>query len=298
MSFSISFVDFWQGHNPYNNILTNTLRYYVSDNITIAEDPVDADIVFVTIYGSAHLEFIQKYRHKCILWLGENKRPNIYNCPFSISFDFHSYSNTNFRLPLWYSEIDWFNTGLGVISIDDVLSQLVLPLKLSPSDLSDHNFCITIFNNPEGERLYLYHLLNSYRPVTGYGRPFNNWFPTYEDYKDKLTAMSGYLFNLCPENSYYPGYYTEKCIHAKLAHTCPIYKADSHVITDFRPSSFLNLYEFRDADSLLNRVQYLDSNREALADIISEPLLHFMPSLDEFGSFIKSAVYKLLASKT
>ena len=119
--------------------------------------------------------------------------------------------------------------------------------------------------------VHLYELLNSYKPVIGYGRPFNNWFPTYEDYKSKLTNMSGYLFNLCPENSYQPGYYTEKCIHSKLAQTCPIYKADSHVITDFRPSSFLNLYDYKHAEDLLDYVRYLDQNRTLLVDIMNEP---------------------------
>ena len=296
MSFSVSFVDFWEGHDPHNNILINVLRYFLDDNIIFVEDPAVADIVFVTIYGNTHLDFIAKYRHKSILWLGENKRPNTYNCPFSISFDYHSYSNTNFRLPLWFSEIDWFDTGLGVVSRDDVTNRLVLPNSLTESDIADYSFCITIFNNPEGERIHLYHLLNSYKSVTGYGRPFNNWFPTYQDYKSKLNAMSGYLFNLCPENSYQPGYYTEKCIHSKLANACPIYKADSHVISDFRPSSFVNLYDFRDASDLLDYIKHLDQNRKELVDIMNQPLLHSMPSLDEFGHFLRFAVYKMLSS--
>ena len=146
--------------------------------------------------------------------------------------------------------IDWFNTGLGVVSIDDVYNRLVLPGSTCESDLKNHKFCVTVFNNPEGERVYLYQLLNNYKSVTGFGRPFNNWFPTFEDYKSKIKAISGYHFNLCPENSYQPGYYTEKCIHAKLANTCPIYKADSCVISDFRPSSFLNLFDFFSASDL------------------------------------------------
>ena len=141
-----------------------------------------------------------------------------------------------------------------IISIDDVHRRLVLPDTLSESDISEHQFCITIFNNPEGERIHLYELLNSYKPVIGYGRPFNNWFPTYEDYKSKLKTMSGYLFNLCPENSYQPGYYTEKCIHSKLARTCPIYKADSSLLT-LEPI-FLNLYDYRIAEDLLEHVNF------------------------------------------
>ena len=96
MTFSVSFVDFWQGHDPTNNILVNCLRHYVDNNLLVVDNPDFADIVFVTIYGNSHTDFIKKNRHKCILWLGENKRPNLYNCPYSISFDYHSYSNSNF----------------------------------------------------------------------------------------------------------------------------------------------------------------------------------------------------------
>ena len=141
-------------------------------------------------------------------------------------------------------EIDWYDTGLGVVAKSEVNARLVEASNLTLGDLEDRDFCITIFNNPEGERILLYQLLNSYKPIKGYGRPFGNWFATNESYREKITKLTNFRFNLCLENSYHPGYYTEKCFHAKLAQVCPIYKADPYVSTDFNPKSFVNLYNF------------------------------------------------------
>ena len=90
-------------------------------------------------------------------------RPNTLHDGFSISFDYHSYGGKNLRLPLWMSEIDWYSTGLGVISKDKVKEVLCETHINKPFDIKDRSFCITIFNNPEGMRLELLRLLNGLR---------------------------------------------------------------------------------------------------------------------------------------
>ena len=291
---SLSFTDFWQGHDPLNNILTNAVRYVFNCDIHITT-PERADICFVTIYGNSYKKVLSKYAKKSILWLGENVRPNTLFDGFSISFDFHSYSNKNFRLPLWLSEIDWFGTGLGVIHINDVHSRLVKP----STDLfsrSQKEFCITVFNNPEGTRLDLFKILNSIQPVTGYGRPFGNWFPTYENYRDKLSKLGNYIFNLCPENSLYPGYYTEKCFHAKVAGCIPIYFADTYVKYDFNPHSFVNAYDFISNDQFREYILCLLESDSQMSSLYSQPLLHQQPCLDPFYHFIRFSVSSIIAS--
>ena len=292
----VSFTDFWEGHDPLNNLLTNAIKDYLDSEVVIV-DPKDADICFVTIYGRSHMSILSEFTNKSILWLGENKRPNTYPCRFSISFDFPSYSGKNLRFPLWLSEIDWYDTGLGVISKDECVQRLVHPGTFSEEDISDREFCITIFNNPEGTRIEALRILNTVSPVTGFGRPFGNWFPTYETYRDKLDKMSNYLFNLCPENSLHPGYYTEKCIHAKIAGCIPVYMADPYVREDFNTDSFINLYCYHDLSNLHNRITSIFQNKRLAVDILNAPLLHSSPNLDKLGFFLKYAISSIISGR-
>ena len=296
MTIQVHFCDFPTGFDPNNNLLINSLRYIINIESIIVDNPEDADIIFVTVYGRNHHEVINKYGSRCILWLGENIRPNKYDCRFSLSLDYHSYHGKNLRLPLWYFEIDWYDTGLGVVAKSEVNARLVEASNLTLGDLEDRDFCITIFNNPEGERILLYQLLNSYKPIKGYGRPFGNWFATNESYREKITKLTNFRFNLCLENSYHPGYYTEKCFHAKLAQVCPIYKADPYVSTDFNPKSFVNLYNFETAEECCNSIIELENNPQLILDIIHRPLLPHMPSLDKFYDFLRFSVFKILSS--
>lgn len=293
MRLRVSFTDFWQGHDPKNNIISNCIRDIFNDEIDIT-DPAEADVVFVTVYGNSHRSILEEHHKKSILWLGENLRPNTYNCRYSISFDFNSYGGRNFRLPLWMSEIDWYDTGLGVISMRSLPSVLLEPGDYSLDDIEKREFCITVFNNPEGTRLETLRVLNQFGKVTGYGRPFGNWFPTYESYKAKLELMGKYLFNLCPENSYYPGYYTEKCIHAKIAGCIPIYMADRYVRFDFRPTSFINVDDYQFDGSFQIYFEHLVNDKIAIQSILNQPLLYRLPTLDPFREFLYSTINKIL----
>jgi len=296
MTILISFTDFWEGHDPLNNILINILRDSCFSSVDVVDNPCDADLCFVTIYGSSHKEVINKFRHKTILWLGENVRPNLYGCRFSISFDFDSYGGTNFRLPLWFSEIDWFGTGLGVIGLEDLRPRLVSPGSYSRQDIVNRDFCITIFNNPEGTRLELLRRLNLFNSVTGYGRPFGNWFPTNATYRSKLSKMGTFLFNLCLENSYYPGYYTEKCFHAKVAGVIPIYMADKYVVKDFRPASFINVNDYLSLGDCCDVVYELSHDFDKALAILNQPLLHRVPDLSEISDFLLKSCSTILSN--
>lgn len=285
----ISFTDFWQGFNEENNIITNILRDIFETEIVITR-PRKADICFITIYGPNHKKIIKRFPEKCFLFLGENVRPNSYDVKYSLSCDFNDYQKSNIRLPLWYLEIDWFNTNLGTIKVDEIEKKLINPGNLTPDILSKRKDCITIFNNQEGTRMDMYKKLINIMEVESYGKPFNNWFPTYSDYRSKIKKMGNYKFNFCPENSLYPGYYTEKCFHAKLAGCVPIYFAEPHVQKDFRKESFINMYDFLDFNLLEKHLKEIKDDYSYLAKLINEPLLKEMPCLDEIKNFLCKTV--------
>ncbi len=289
----ISFTDFWDGFDVNNNIITNMLKEIFQNKVEITR-PRRADICFVTIYGRNHLKILKKFPEKCFLFLGENVRPNIYKANYSFSGDFYSYGGKNMRLPLWYLEIDWYETNLGTIKVREIEKKLLSYGKTTPDNLSKRRDCVAIFNNEEGTRMEVFRKLKNIMNVDGYGRPFKNWFPTYADYKSKLNKMSNYKFNFCPENSLYPGYYTEKCFHAKLADTIPIYFADKYVTEDFRKEAFINIYDYLSLDDLQSHLKEILNNYDHLANIINQPLLHKMPDLEKIKEFLNKAVSNLI----
>lgn len=296
MKILISYVDFWPEHDWRNNIISNLIKDVFDCEIEPAS-PEEADIIVATIYGRKHLEIINNFKKKTILWLGENVRPNKYDVHYSLTTDFSKYSGINCRFPLWMWEIDWYNTGLGVISVEEMQKRLVDEGQYKLEEVINRKFCITIFNNPEGTRMEMLKMLNKIERVEGYGRPFNNWFTNNGTYREKLEKMKEYNFNLCLENSLYPGYYTEKCIHAKIAGMIPIYWADNNVKRDFRPSSFINLNDFKSIDECIDNVRRINENKEEMLKMINEPLFRKAPNLDEIRNSIKMIVSSILAGK-
>ena len=143
--------------------------------------------------------------------------------------------------------------------------------------------------------MQLFSEINKKNKVDAYGRPFGNWFPTYETYEAKMNKLKGYMFNFCPENSFFPGYYTEKCFHAKVAETIPIYMADSHVKSDFRPQSFLNAYNYKSTSEFAREIDAIYDNLDYAAEILNEPLLYRVPSLDSTKRFLFYAINKILS---
>jgi hypothetical protein len=292
----IAYTDFPPGFDPENNLFFHILSSIYAD-IRIVDSCDVADLIFVTIYGNNHPNVLKAYGQKCILWLGENHRPTHRGARFSISTDVYDYGGYNYRLPLWYCEIDWHGTGLGVVSPEEAYYLLVAPTRITLLEAQSKKFCIAIFNNPEPTRLAMLEALQGIEQVSCYGRPFGNWFPTDFSYRAKLEKMSEFAFNLCPENSYYPGYYTEKVVHAKLAKAIPLYMADPGLSRDFIPDSIINIYDYDSFELFARNVQSLYDDKEKLAEALSTPLLRTMPSITGLCKWIFQASETIMASR-
>ena len=107
------------------------------------------------------------------------------------------------------------------------------PRKLDMQEKKE--FCALIANNPEGLRINLYNSISDYKQVHGFGNMFRN--PLRQS---KFDILPEYKFCLCPENSIYDGYVTEKLIDAYAGLTVPIYNGDLSVDDDFNTWAFFN----------------------------------------------------------
>jgi hypothetical protein len=226
------------------------------------------------------------------MYIGENVRPNYMGYNHSLSFDHDTYGGRNFRLPLWWSRLAWdgftqkprkqnsHNHGYeDLISIDSLTNGRTLDLSQKTK------FCAMIAGNPEGLRVNLYNSLNKYKPVDGYGLMFGNSLR-----QSKFDILPEYKFCLCPENSVYDGYITEKLIDAYAGGTVPIYSGDSSVAEDFNYNAFLNYQEIRNMEQFVEHVSFFDRNTEAYRSVYERPLLDEAPSLDGAIAFVRNIV--------
>lgn len=283
----IAYTDFWLDFQEQNNFFIDLFRdIYGSVEVS---SPDSADILFFGPYGDQHKNYQQKDLIK-IFYTGENERPNFNDCDYSLTFDFDDYEDRNVRLPLWFLQLDWYDKK-GYVN-----PEFVLPLdKIEENEYISHEkegFCVLVNNNLFNNRVDCVNLLNKYKAVHCYGKPFGNWF--YGESR-KYEIFSHYKFSICFENSFAPngGYYTEKLIHAKCSGTLPLYYADPKVSEDFNTKSFLNLNDYDSMQDLVDHVIEIDQNEDLYNEIISQPLFNKTPNkdnLEELKQKIKNLI--------
>jgi hypothetical protein len=268
----IAFTDFWQypkPFNPNNNFLIHLIRSVKDDVELVSADK--ADVIIYSIFGNDH----KKYNCKKIFFTGENIRPNFEECDFSISFDFDKYDERNIRIPLWYWYIDWF--GVGSYDNPDYLIPVKYLYESNEFSKKEKNrFCSAVYSNPVSIRTEFVNRLNQYKKVDCFGK-VSGFYNLLDGEKYKLDIISNYKFNICFENSAYPGYYTEKLLQAKIAGCVPIYYSDENVQNDFNKNCFLS---YNNIDELIEKIVDLDRNNLIYNEIKNQPLFLKEVNLD------------------
>jgi hypothetical protein len=216
-----------------------------------------------------------------IFFTGENERPWNYKCHYSISFDHHEFDGKNYRLPL-YVIYDYDNHFRDVPNTDTD--------NRSPSDLLELNkkeFCSFVVKNGACEmRNKWFHKLSEYRKVTSAGPLFNNIgyvLPRGDgSVEAKLKFLNSYKFNLCFENSSYPGYVTEKLYEALCAKTIPIYWGSSTVEVDFNTKAFLNWHDYGNDEDFLKAIKEIDEDPYLYEEMYLQPMFSDYQKVNKF----------------
>lgn len=278
----ICFSDFWSPFDPNNNFFVNILKESF-ENIQVV-NPEDADIMFFSVFG---IENTLYKNCKKIFFTGENQRPNLNRCDYSLTFDFDDYGGKNFRLPLWYLYIDWFNVKT-YESPQWLIPESYLYGENEFTKKPKNKFCSIVFGKMVESRLKAIQKISEYKKVDIFGKANQDYvLPDGEKYK--LNLISDYKFSLCYENSITPGYHTEKLLHGKIAGNVPIYYGDETVAVDFNSKCFINAVNMSD-EELNETIKQIDSNEKIYKDINSEPL--FEKNID-LEPIVKN-LYKIL----
>jgi hypothetical protein len=279
---NLSFLDFWNDFSQENNFLTHLLKM-VKNNVNIVE-PSKADTIIFSCFGNEN----KKYNHcKKVFFTGENIRPNLSDCDFSISFDFNDYGGKNIRIPLWYFYIDWFNVkSYGnpqyLIPVDYLYGENEFTKK------SKDKFCCTVFSRPEQLRFSTMNQISTYNVVDGFGKVHGRSLPDGERFK--LDIISDYKFNICFENSIYPGYFTEKLLHSKIAGCIPIYYSDRTFSNDFNENCCINYINYNSLEDLLEDIKRIDSDDKLYNKIRSESLFNNKINLENIINNVSNII--------
>jgi len=233
----ISFNDFWSGFNVHDNSLLNLLRHCCSllgRQIEVVS--TGADLELFSCFGNSCLQPPCATR---ILYLGENVRPNFSIFDYALSFDIQSYCHRNLYLPIWILRLGQFAPRIVDYPILKE-SELEKPINVK----GDPKSVIYIGNNHTPLRTELvYCLRNSGYAVDCVGSQT-------QQVSDKLEAMCNYRFSIAIENSYHPGYVTEKLFDSFLGGTIPIYYGGIPS-KFFNRESFIDLNPYSDLHNIL-----------------------------------------------
>lgn len=221
----------------------------------------------------------------------ESERPSeIYD--YSLTFDYMHHQPNHFRMPYWLEGLDWEHEGLGRGQHPRISRRVTIEELMSPlgdSFTQRNGKCAAFFGHLAEPRATFMEVLSSKIEIDGYGRAFNTKIKGAEKSGiNKDVILKNYSYCLCPENSIYPGYYTEKILEAFAAGCLPISWVDPNVADDFNPDAFINLLPY--ASVGYEKPLDLLNDPKALEAFAQAPLLLERPTLEPLKKFIEKII--------
>lgn len=226
MYLKIAYINFW--NDPYNN---KYFDYFFENNLNCKVICVNyndnPDILIASVNGD--INNIDKINAKCkIFYYGENlNRYPPYNnigllkSKFDIITGF-KYTNKKekiFRFPLWLIYFPFYNFK----NEHNIIKYI--ENKYSENIKKNKTMFATLISRHDrgGQRKIIYNILSNYGNIYCAGNFNNNTKKIGLRQKEKIDYISNSLYNVCPENSIYEGYTTEKIFQAFEAGTIPLY---------------------------------------------------------------------------
>jgi hypothetical protein len=241
--------------------------------------------------------FRRKYKPLRIFLSNENIHQNLPKFDYSFHHDLGIVNNNHFRFPQWKDHIDWSHEGIRrefTLTAKRFGAFWKLEDLLRPQGVNfikKKNICLVTSHMNE-PKLSIYLKFKEYFQVDGFGPYFSKEIKNHNSSNFSIRdILQNYAFNLCPENSLFPGYYNERVPNAFLANTLPITWADQNIDLDFNPKAFINLIDHakNNYDDICNLLK--DDNY--LLNYSKEPLLLEKPNLDKERIFIQKILSSL-----
>lgn len=225
----IAYVSFWT--DPDND---SWLTHFINENIgktNIVKINENPDILITSCMGQLSTFNTVKNTNANIkiLYYGENlvryppfddinKIKDVFD--LIIGFKYTDIQNKIIRFPLWFLYYPFYTFNEN----DNILTYIEKQRIQNKQEQNKNIFATLIARHDrEGQRTILYNECQKYGQIICASDFKNNYKKLLPGYKNKLDLISKSWFNICPENSMFEGYFTEKIFHAFEAGCIPIY---------------------------------------------------------------------------
>lgn len=221
---TMSYENFWPGSENFGFFAYIKKRYPEVIFVSKEQDP---DIMIFSLFGD--IDSAKKYRGKKIFFYGENlDRYPPYNDirrlreVYDLIVGFRSTSKDlkEIRFPLWMTYYKFVDSETLMRVLDDSYK--------TNSNIRKRNEATLIASHDDyGQRTIICNEVEKYIPIKYGGKFRNNVKIEESDSKtgSKKKFIKQYKFNICPENTEYENYWTEKVFQALEAGCIPIYWA-------------------------------------------------------------------------
>jgi len=224
---TIAYFNYW--NDPFND---NYFTKFIEQNIGPVKKvnpTANPDILITSCMGN--IKDVRELKAKCkLFYYGENlDRYPPYNddkllyktFDLIVGFKNTDLSKKQVRFPLWLMYYNYYKYNKN----DNILIYIQNKYSENIKKQKDIFGSIISRHDSGGQRTAIYNELSKYGDIKSPGCFRNNTQSIGNTSNDKINYISRGTYNICPENSMYEGYFTEKIFQAFEGGTIPLYWA-------------------------------------------------------------------------
>ena len=284
-------------HNPFTDILSEHFDLEFSD---------DPDFVIAVSTADIALPIYSYMDYDCVRILFSTE-PVV--CDFNIfdygigyddiSFKSGALGDRYYRFPYFYY-CYYERMGTWFDPADHVMEGLSYERAVAALE-QKKRFCNHIYGHESAyyEREAILDALEAYKRVDCAGSHRNNMpgGKTVPLEKEKLDFIKECKFTIAAESLSYPGFVTEKLLHAYMGYSIPIVFGDPETAREFNTKSMVNSYDFDTVEDLVDRVIEIDSNDELFIQRLMEPKFNSPDHLEKMHSGLEDFLVSIFSQE-
>ena len=262
------------GFNPYDNTILRLLQKHY--NVEICDDPDYVICGVLYPHGSfvwgGYDEYILDYPNVRIMIEGENLVPDYNLVDYSICQYPVKYLDRNCYFPCG---VEAFTSG------KTQFRELQDKNRNYPDNfLNSKEYFASFIASHDSEyniRGDFFRALNKRKRVESAGSYLNNmpdgkavnWLDgSKEEFQKKCK------FSICFESTKHEGFITEKIVEAFYTDTIPVYYGSSNIKEIFNPKAFIDISDFEDFDTAIDRILEIDNNDAMYLEMLRQPIFN------------------------